>query len=114
MGLKKLRVQAKAKPARGAQDAAVCVELMSTNWEEIQDAYNACTEEEKNDLKDHFNNAVEGQGIGFVLFGDEEEEISAEKDDFAAKIEALNEKEEKQFVEALKESELISDFPSEG
>ena len=47
MGLKKLRVQAKAKPARGAKDAAVCVELCENNWSEIQEAFKACSEEEQ-------------------------------------------------------------------
>ena len=67
MGLKKLRVQAKAKPARGAKDAAVCVELVDNNWEEIQDAFKAATEDEQNELFDHFNGAVDG--VGEALFG---------------------------------------------
>ena len=71
MGLKKLRVQAKAKPARGAKDAAVCVELVDNNWQEIQDAFKASTEDEQGELYDHFNDAVDG--VGEVLFGELED-----------------------------------------
>ena len=101
MGLKKLRVQAKAKPARGAKDAAVCVELCEHNWSEIQDAFKACSEAEQDELYEHFNGAVEG--IGEVLFGED-------KQDFKSKMEGLNDEEQKAFVKALRESELICDL----
>ena len=70
MGLKKLRVQAKAKPARGAKDAAVCVELVDSNWSEIQDAFKAASEDEQNELFEHFNGAVDG--VGDALFGEDQ------------------------------------------
>ena len=101
MGLKKLRVQAKAKPARGAKDAAVCVELCEHNWSEIQDAFQACSEEEQNELFEHFNGAVDG--VGDVLFGEDQQ-------DFKSKMEGLNDEEQKAFVKALRESELIEDL----
>ena len=111
MGLKKLRVAAKGKELRGAQDAGVFVDMMKNNWAEIQEAFGNCSAEEKNELREHFNNAVEGQDVGIALFGDEGE--AAEQDEFESKMQGLDDEEQSNFVRALRESELIADLPAE-
>ena len=111
MGLKKLRVAAKGKPLRGAQDASVFVDMMKNNWAEIQEAFGNCTEEEKAELREHFNTAVDGQDVGIALFGDEGEQ--AEQDEFENKMQGLNDEEQSNFVKALRESELIADLPAD-
>ena len=103
MGLKKLRVQAKAKDSRGSADASGLIDLCDNNWDAIQEAFNAGNEEEQGELMAHFDSAVDGQEIGQALFG-------GDKEDFKSKMETLNDEELKAFVEATKASELIADF----
>ena len=91
MGLKKLRVAAKGKELRGAKDANVFVDMMKNNWAEIQEAFGNCSAEEKNELREHFNTAVDGQDVGIALFGDEGE--TAEQDEFENKMQGLNDEE---------------------
>ena len=103
MGLKKLRVQAKAKDSRGSADASGLIDLCDNNWDAIQEAFTAGTEAEQEELIDHFNSAVDGQEVGNSLFG-------GDKEDFKSKMETLNDEELKAFVDATKASELIADF----
>ena len=69
MPLKRLRLQAKAKAARGTAGAAQMVELMTENWATIQEAFQSSTGEEQEGLVDHFNNVIDE--LGDVLFGDD-------------------------------------------
>ena len=50
-----LRVKAKMRDVRGYKDAAVSVELLKNNWNEIADAFESISEDEQNELLDHFN-----------------------------------------------------------
>ena len=103
MGLKKLRVQAKAKDSRGSADASGLIDLCDNNWDAIQDAFNSASEGEQDELIEHFNSSVEGQDVGAALFG-------GDKEDCKSKMENLNDDELRKFVEATKASELIADF----
>ena len=101
MVLKKLKVLTLNRPKRGTKDAVYCVELCGLNWEEIQTAFGKVSEQEQEDLSNHFNSAVEG--VGDALFGEDLK-------DFKTKMNGLNDEEQKAFVEALIESELIADM----
>ena len=71
---------------------------MKENWGELEKAINDLEEGEKDELKDHFEAAV--PGLGEVLFG-------GEFDVFDDKIKGFSDEEQKSFVVALKESELM-------
>ena len=97
-GLKKLRLKDKSGVIRGVADAKVVMEILTNNWDEISAAFNECSEEEQQELMDHFNTVA--HEIGDALFG-------GDVDDFKSKIDGLNDEEQESFVERLKESELI-------
>ena len=98
--VRKLRfiVRPTTKSKRGFADANACVELLKENWDELGNALDALTEEEKDELLDHFNAAV--SGLGEALFGGD---IIV----FEDKIKGFNDEEQKSFVAALEESELM-------
>ena len=95
---KKLRLKAKGKIIRGVADAKIALEILTNNWDEISAAYDECSEEEQQELMDHFNTVA--CELGDALFG-------GDVDDFKSKIDGLNDEEQESFVERLKESELI-------
>ena len=41
--------------ARGTQQASEMLEMFRENWEQIQEKFEAFSEEERNDMLDHFN-----------------------------------------------------------
>ena len=96
--LKKLRLKPKSGIIRGFADAKIALEILTNNWDEISAAYDECSEEEQQELIDHFNTVA--YQLGEALFGDD-------VDDFKSKIDGLNDEEQESFVERLKESELI-------
>ena len=96
--LKKLRLKPKSGIIRGFADAKIALEILTNNWDEISAAYDECSEEEQQELIDHFNTVA--YELGEALFGDD-------VDDFKSKIDGLNDEEQESFVERLKESELI-------
>ena len=96
--LKKLRLKPKSGIIRGFADAKIALEILTNNWDEISAAYDECSEEEQQELIDHFNSVA--YELGEALFGDD-------VDDFKSKIDGLNDEEQESFVERLKESELI-------
>ena len=51
---------------RGTKDAKICVEILESNWQWLQTAFEAA-EDEQDGLIDHFNAAV--PGVGDALFG---------------------------------------------
>ena len=57
--VKKLRVEAKAKPIRGTIDCLAIVDIMNDHWNLIQNAFNEISENEKVDLIDYFNKRIE-------------------------------------------------------
>ena len=88
----------KPKLIHGSADAKIALEILTNNWDEISAAYDECSEEEQQELIDHFNSVA--YELGEALFGDD-------VDDFKSKIDGLNDEEQESFVERLKESELI-------
>ena len=88
----------KSKLIHGSADAKIALEILTSNWDEITAAYNSCSEDEKEELVDHFNTVT--YELGDALFG---EDVDA----FKSKLDSLNDKEQELFVERLNESELI-------
>ena len=95
---KKLRLKPKSRIIRGVKDAKIALEILTNNWDEISAAYDDCSEEEQQELIDHFNSVA--YEVGEALFG-------GDVDYFKSKIDGLNDEEQESFVERLKESELI-------
>ena len=69
MGLKRLRVNCKARGSRGTEQAPEMLELMEENWEELQSAFAGHSNEEQEELLDYFNSAIED--LGDNLFGND-------------------------------------------
>ena len=88
------------KKIRGTKDAKICVEILESNWQQLQAAFEAA-EDEQDGLIEHFNAAIDG--LGDALFG-------GDQNDFKSKMDGLNEVEEEAFIEALKQSGLIDDL----
>ena len=83
--LKKLRLKPKSGIIRGFADAKIALEILTNNWDEISAAYDECSEEEQQELIDHFNTVA--YELGEALFGDD-------VDDFKSKIDGLNDEEQ--------------------
>ena len=77
---------------------AIVLDILRENFDEVLNAFNDVDEDEQEELKDHFNQV--SPELGDKLFGDD-------IDDFTTKVQGLNEDEQDQFVEALKEAELL-------
>ena len=85
MGFGHLKVKAKAKSGRGSTDAAAVEDAVKESWEALKDALDGLSTEDEQEMKDHFNNLIEGddtEDLGDVLFGD--------LSDFEQKMCALN------------------------
>ena len=67
MGLKRLRVNCKARGSRGTEQAPEMIELLKDNWADLQSAFSSYSKEEQDELLDHFNQALED--LGDNLFG---------------------------------------------
>ena len=78
------------------------VELMSSNWAQLQEKFAGQTEAEKEDMLDHFNSSIEN--LGDTLFGDD-----ANIDDFKNFVTNLEDDEEAEFLAAIKEALLIEE-----
>ena len=76
------------------------VELMSENWEQLQEKFRGQTEAEKGDMMDHFNSTIEN--LGDTLFGDD-----SNINDFKQFVSGLEDEEEQDFMTAIKEALLI-------
>ena len=54
--LKKIHIKPKNKMgARGTQQATEMLEMFRENWEQIQEKFEAFSQEERDDMLDHFN-----------------------------------------------------------
>ena len=100
MGFTKLKVSAKVKSGRGSADATAVVEAMMDAWEDLQEAINKLSEEEKKEIEDHFNGFIDGEDdLGSILFG------SAE--DFDSRVKFLDDEVQKTYTEEIKAKEII-------
>ncbi len=92
MGFGALKVKAKAKSGRGSLDASAICDAVKDSWDDLQAAINGMTDDQKEDLKKHFNEFGENDdvdGLGDVLFGEDcsefETKVSMLDDDVATK-----------------------------
>ena len=83
--------------ARGTEQATEMVEMLSDNWDQLQDKFKGQTEAEKEEMMDLFNCAVEN--LGDTLFGDD-----AKIDDFASFVDNLEDEESAAFMGAIKKA----------
>ena len=85
---------------RGTEKANEMVELMVDNWDQLQDKFNDYSEAEKDEMMDHFNCCI--NNLGDSLFGDE-----ANPEDFKQFIDGLEDEQEVDFLESVREALLI-------
>ena len=55
--------------SRGTEAAKEMLELMTDNWDQLQDKFNSQTENEQIEMLEHFNETIDG--LGDTLFGDD-------------------------------------------
>ena len=66
-----MRVKCKSKSGRGTFDAGVVVEAMMEHWKALQSAIEEMGEEKQDELRDHFNDLIDGEpDLGDILFGE--------------------------------------------
>ena len=102
MPIKKLEVKLVRKGARGTEKAYEMIDLMTENWNPIQENFQLMSNEEKLELIDHFDNKVDS--LGEMLFGDR-----ATKDDFEAFAKGLDDSAQRSFMEAVNEALILED-----
>ena len=62
------------KNNRGAIDANAIVEVLKDSWDELQDVFDQLDDDEKDQVRFHFNDFIPGEGdLGDILFGSKEE-----------------------------------------
>ena len=59
----------------GSEQASEMVDLMVDNWDQLQDKYQRMSDEDRDEMMDHFNSAL--NNLGETLFGGD-----ANPDDF--------------------------------
>ena len=100
MAFGKLKVKARCKPGRGSVDASAVVEAMCNTWEDLKAAIDSLEEEEKEQLKEHFNSLIEDENtLGDILFGS--------VDDFATTCEMLADDLKEEYTKELMAQEVI-------
>ena len=100
MGFGALKVKAKAKSGRGSVDASAVVDAMMTTWDDLQNAIGNLSEEEQQQLKDHFNGFIDGEDdLGDILFGTAE--------DFDSRVKFLDDEVQKKYTDEIKAQEVI-------
>ena len=97
MPLKRLRLNCRARGARGTEKAREMLELMTENWTQLQENFRNQSEEEQGEMIDHFNDACDE--LGDQLFGED-----ASIEDFDRAVRSLEEAEEAKFMEAVREA----------
>ena len=101
--LKKLRVEARAKPIRGTLDCLAIVDIMNDHWDLIQKAFGEIPVKEQQDLIDYFNEKIEDGQMGDLLFGD-----SVDQEEFNAKIMTFDDDQSCDFLDAVEEAEVLA------
>ena len=100
MGFGALKVKAKAKSGRGSVDAKAVIDCMKDAWDELQTAISNISEEEQQQLKDHFNGFIDGEDdLGDILFGTAE--------DFDSRVKFLDDEVQKKYTDEIKAQEVI-------
>ena len=104
MGFGHLKVKAKAKSGRGSTDAAAVEDAVKESWDALKDALDGLSAEDEQEMKDHFNNLIEGddtEDLGDVLFGD--------LSDFEQKMCALNAEQKTTYFNELISSGVLDE-----
>ena len=69
--VRKLKCKIQAAPGRGSIDADVVLDAVTSNWDALQESYNNLDDDEKDELKGHFNQIFETrETLGDALFTD--------------------------------------------
>ena len=100
-----IKIKKGSKGARGTEQANELIDMLSENWQQVQDLFNSKNEEQQMELLDHFESV--NPNLGDYLFGEEAsaEDVSMfikgkpdeERDVIAAVInDALNFKEDEE------------------
>ena len=98
MALKKLVIKLKTKQGeRGTQAAEALIELFNENWDQLQEKFKAQSEEEQNDMLQHFNAAADS--LGDALFGNE-----SNRDELGTLITGLTDEQQNDVDTAVKEA----------
>ena len=86
-------VKATCRPGRGTIDSAAIKDAMTNSWNELEENREEIEENEKNEIKAHFNALDEDVNLGDLLFGD--------CDDFSAGLASLSNEKKMAFFNEL-------------
>ena len=98
----KIRITIKKGGARGTEQASEVCEMLSENWQQFRDKYNALAQEEQDEMLEHFEGIMDN--LGDILFGED-------SNDEDVKRFVLSQSDDKQdaFAKAVEESLLIEE-----
>ena len=83
MGFDKLKVKERSKKDRAGVDSSDVIDAVLNTWGKFQERINAMGAEDKQELREHFNNFIEDEDdLGDALFGT--------ADDFDTRMKFLN------------------------
>ena len=99
MGFGSLKVKAKAKNGRGSMDAQLIEDALVDSWDTLQDALEEQDAGVEEQIKEHFNNLMEGKPLGDLLYGD--------ADDFKAEVATMNAGDKMKYFEELFAQDII-------
>ena len=97
MALKKIQIKLKGSHgARGTKESDQMLEMLSHNWDQIQQKFQNASESEKAEYLEHFNSNFEN--LGDSLFGDE-----AGIEEITDLVNAYDEEQKVKFCETVEE-----------
>ena len=89
-----LKVKMTARGARGSVDPQGVYETIKENWDALQEELDKLEDEQKNQIRDHFNSIIESEDdLGDILFG--------EIDDFESKLDLMDSEVMKAYTDEL-------------
>ena len=65
----KITLNIKKGGARGTEQANEVCEMLSENWQQFRDKYNALVQEEQDEMLEHFEGIMDN--LGDILFGED-------------------------------------------
>ena len=75
---------------------------MQENWTQVKEKYKSLKADEKDEMMNYFNSAIEN--LGDILFGDD-----SEASELKTLVEALSDEKCNEFVNAVKEGMILED-----
>ena len=84
MGFGRIKIKTRVRTGRGSADADAIIEAVIGNWSNMQQAIDTLTQEEKDEMRKHFNESkIDSDGdLGDILFGS--------ADDFDSRVKFLD------------------------